>query len=222
MRSGASSFLVYLPLEGMQPFRNLKSVDRFKAAIRFPLFVLIVFLSPLSLTSCNVGPAPATAPVVLFEQMTPAQHLAKAKAIMQADDTSQIPQDQLQEVDRHIDAIPKSALEYAEGVAFKQQIISDAQAKLRKRVRQKYTGDLEASMRAQGFNIVVTEVEDQLIVSSDLLKDDEGRVQFLSAIRKNRDKQGLCSMGFRRVALSAAALLAGNHIYSLGCPGTNS
>lgn len=76
---------------------------------------------------------------------------------------------------------------------------------------------LKQHLGAQGFDIVVTELGDQLIVASDVLKDDAGRTQFLASIRSGKEGQGLCNMGFRRLVISAGGILAENHNYSLNC-----
>jgi len=156
-------------------------------------------------------------PEVPFDHMTPSQHLAKAKSIMQVEDPTKLSKDQLDEATRHFSAIPGTAPEAAEAVAFQKQSLEAAQEKYLEKVRQKYTNDLEASLREQGFDIVVTELGDQLILANDLFKDEVNRVQFLATIRKSKDSQGLCDAGFRRVAIGSSGVFAGTHIYSLGC-----
>ena len=52
-------------------------------------------------------------PEVPFDRMTPAQHLAKAKSIMQVEDPSNLSKDQLDEATRHFRAIPDSTPESA-------------------------------------------------------------------------------------------------------------
>jgi hypothetical protein len=42
-------------------------------------------------------------------------------------------------------------------------------------------------------------------------------VEFLTTIRKIRDAQGLCDVGFRRAALGEKGSLAGTHVYALDC-----
>jgi len=184
-----------------------------------------VILLLLLMLACNqsVTPPPeqsVTSPAVQeipFDQMTPAQHLEKAKSILNSEGILQLSQDQLQEVTRHFNAIPKSSPEAAAAMTLQKQAIEAAQTKYLERVRQKYASDLEASLTAQGFDIVVTQLGDQLIVASDLLKDDAGRIQFLASIRSPKDRQNLCAMGFRQVVIGASGLFAGNHNYSLNC-----
>jgi hypothetical protein len=156
-------------------------------------------------------------PEVPFDRMTPAQHLAKGKSIMQVEDPLKLSKDQLDEATRHFSAIPDTAPEAAEAMAFQKQSLEAAKEKYLEKVRRKYTNDLEASLREQGFDIVVTELGDQLILANDLFKDEANRVQFLATIRKIRDSQGLCDAGFRRVAIGGSGVFAGTHIYSLGC-----
>lgn len=156
-------------------------------------------------------------PEVPFDRMTRAQHLAKAKSIMQVEDPLKLSKDQRDEATRHFSAIPDTAPEAAEAMAFQKQSLEAAKEKYLEKVRRKYTNDLEASLREQGFDIVVTELGDQLILANDLFKDEANRVQFLATIRKLRDSQGLCDAGFRRVAIGGSGVFAGTHIYSLGC-----
>ncbi len=171
----------------------------------FKKSVPVVLWLMLMLSACNQNVNQE--PVIPFDHMTPAQHLEKAKSIMKSDNVLAIPQDQLKEAERHLSAIPKSAPESVEAIALERHAIEGAEDKVRERVRQNYTSELETSLREKGFDIVVTEVGDQLIVASDLLKDDSGRIQFLASIRKDRDAAGLCNMGFRRVTVSARSLL---------------
>ena len=149
-----------------------------------------------------------------FDQMTPAQHLERARSILQ-DGVLGLSEDQAQELDRHFSAIPKSTPEAAEARMLQKQSIDAAKGKYLERVRAKYASTLEAQLQSQGFDIVVTHLSDKLIVSSDVLKDDAGRIQFLAAVRNSR--KDFCNMGYRRVVLSANGVFAGNHTYSLNC-----
>jgi soluble cytochrome b562 len=157
-------------------------------------------------------PEPAEMP---FDRMTPAQHLAKAKAILTTDDPLNLSKDQTDEAFRNIKAIPESAPEASEAIALENRSVQAAKEKLQEKLRGKYTYDLEATFRDGGFDIVITDLGDQLILANDLLNDEGNRVQVLATIRK--DTQGLCELGFRRVALGGRGVLAGTHIYSLGC-----
>jgi soluble cytochrome b562 len=179
--------------------------------------VPVVFLLLLSLIACNQTAPPPPAPEIPFSQMTPAQHLEKARSILTSGNIVELSDDQMQDATRHLKAIPKSAPEAAAAMTLEKHSIDAAQAKLLERVRQKYASDLEATLTAQGFDIVVTQLGDQLIVASDVLKDDAGRIQFLASIRSGKEGQGLCNMGFRRVVISASGVLAENHTYSLNC-----
>jgi hypothetical protein len=58
--------------------------------------------------------------------MTPAQHLAKAKSIMQVEDPLKLSNEQLDEATRHLTAIPDSAPESAEAIAFQKQSLEAA------------------------------------------------------------------------------------------------
>lgn len=180
--------------------------------------VLLLFLT---LSACNQSATPpAPQQEVPFDRMTPAQHLEKAKSIMNGGDILQLSQDQLQEATRHLNAIPKSGPEAEAAKALEKQSIDAVQAKYLERIRQKYASDLEATLTAQGFDIVVTQLGDQLIVASDVLKDDAGRIQFLASIRRGKEGQALCNMGFQRVVIGARGLLAEDHTYSLNCKAT--
>jgi hypothetical protein len=156
-------------------------------------------------------------PEIPFDRMTPAQHLEKAKTIMNSEDPLKLTQYQIQEATRHIGAIPDSAPESAEAITLSKHSIEAAKQKYLERVRQQYTHELESRLRQQGFDIVVTQLGDQLILADDLFKDETNRIQFLATIRKSRDAQGLCDVGFRQVALSGRGVLAGSNTYSLGC-----
>jgi hypothetical protein len=124
-------------------------------------------------------------------------------------------QDQAKEVDRQFAAIPKSTPEWTEARLLQKQVTEAAKGKYLERARAVYASKLEAQLQSQGFDITVTQLDDQLIVSSDLLKDDSGRIQYLSSIRNNR--KDFCNMGFRRVVLGANGVFAGTHTYSLNC-----
>jgi hypothetical protein len=186
--------------------------------IKYGFGIFIVCLIVISVATRR-GPEEQKTPEpeVPFDQMTPAQHLAKAKSIMQVEDPSKLSRDQLDEATRHFSAIPDTAPEAAEAMAFQKQSLEAAKEKYLEKVRQKYTNDLEASLREQGLEIVVTELGDQLILANDLFKDEANRVQFLATIRNMRGLQGLCDAGFRRVAIGGSGVFAETHIYSLGC-----
>jgi hypothetical protein len=186
--------------------------------IKYGLGLFIVCLIVISVAT-RQGPEEQKKrePEVPFDRMTPAQHLAKAKSIMQVEDPSNLSKDQLDEATRHFSAIPDSAPESAEAIAFQKQSLEAAKEKYLEKVRQKYANDLQAMLQDQGFDTVVTDLGDQLILANDLFKDESNRVQILATIRKIRDSQGLCDAGFRRVALSGSGLFSGTHIYSLGC-----
>lgn len=182
----------------------------------FGFFVLLLVLISVT-TKQTPESQPKPEPEIPFNQMTPAQHLAKAKSIMQVEDPLSLPKEQLDEATRHMTAIPDSAPESKEAIALQKQSLEAAKGKYLEKVRRKYTNDLEVLLRDQGFDIVVTELGDQLILANDLFNDEGNRVEFLATIRRIRDKQGLCEAGFRRVALSGSGMFSGTHIYSLGC-----
>ncbi len=186
------------------------------------------FLAALSflliLASCaneNAGVKPEQE--LPFDRMTPAQHLQKAKDIVGSNGPSGLSNDQIQNATRHLSAIPDKAPEAVEALALQKQWVQAAQEEYLEKTRQSYTNTLETKLKEQGLDIVVTEVGDQLILADDLFKEEANRVQFLSTIRKIRDTQGLCQMGFRRVALGGNGVLADSHIYSLECrsPGSH-
>jgi soluble cytochrome b562 len=156
-------------------------------------------------------------PTIPFESMTPAQHLARAKSIMQVDDPLSLSKEQRDEANRHMSAIPDSAPESKEAIDLMKRSVEAAKQQYLEKVRRKYTNDLQSLLQDEGFDIVVTELGDQLIMANDMFTDESNRVQFLATIRKVRDAQHLCDVGFRRVALSGRGMLAENHTYSLGC-----
>jgi hypothetical protein len=182
----------------------------------FGIFVVVLILNSV-MTRQNPEPQKQPEPEIPFDRMTPAQHLAKAKSIMQVEDPSALPKDQLDEATRQMSAIPDSSPESKEAIAFQKQTLEAAKQKYLEKVRQKYTNDMETLLRDQGFDAVVTELGDQLILSNDLFKDEGNRVQFLPSIRRIANSQGLCEAGFRRVALSGSGVFSGTHIYSLNC-----
>ena len=182
----------------------------------FGIFIALSIL--ISVTTKQSPEEPKKAePEIPFDRMTPAQHLAKAKTIMQVDNPLKLSKEQTDEAGRHMTAIPDSAPESKEAIAFQQQSLQAANQKYLEKVRRKYTNDLEVLLRDQGFDIVVTELGDQLILANDLFKDESNRVQFLATIRRVRDSQGLCDVGFRRVALKGEGMFTGINTYSLGC-----
>jgi hypothetical protein len=194
-----------------------------KLEIGIAMICLVVFIVIIAVSSTT--PSQSTAPVAAttaplpqpetpFDQMTPAQHLEKARSFLQGGMLS-LSQDQAKEVDRQFAAIPKSTPEWTEAKLLQKQVTEAAKAQYLKREREVYASKLQAQLESQGFDITVTQFEDELIVSSDLFKDDAGRIQFLSSIRSNR--KGFCNMGFRRAALSASGMFAGTYRYSLGC-----
>ena len=156
-------------------------------------------------------------PEIPFDRMTPSQHLEKAKAVMTTDDPLKLSPDQIKEATRHLSAIPDKAPEAAETLTLQKQWVDATKEKYLGKVRQKYTNDLETLLKEKGFDVVVTELGDQLILGDDLFKDEANRVEFLGTIRQMRDSQGLCAMGFRRVAIGGRGMFADNSIYSLGC-----
>ena len=170
---------------------------------------LVLFLALLN--GCDRGTQKTE---IAFDQMTPAQHLEKAKSIMRVDDLSTIAQDEATEADRHLQAIPATVPESREAAALETQLIEAQHKKLALLIRQNYARDLEKSLQAKGYDIIVTQLGDELIVASDMLSSEAARVQYLASIRKNK---GLCDMGFRRVSLSERSLSADNHSYPLSC-----
>lgn len=166
-----------------------------------------------------------------FRQLSPKEHLDKARLLLQVGS----PQPSINEGLKNLDAIPTSAPEFTDGKLLRRQFdaakkkTDEEQARIQataafetdkqkylKTARKKYTNDLEALLREQGFDAVVTELGDTLIVANDLFKDEGNRVQFLASIR-GKNSQGLCQVGFRRVALGGTGVFAGTHSYSLEC-----
>ncbi len=159
-------------------------------------------------------------PEIPFDQMTPSQHLARARSIMQVEDPLELSKDQIEQASRHLLAIPESAPESKEAVAFQKESLEAARTKFLERLRGNYAAQLQAQLREQGFDIVVTELGDRLIIADDLFKDEVNRIQFLANTRKManaKGRQGLCDMGFRRVTIGPRGLLSDTYDYSLGC-----
>ena len=156
-------------------------------------------------------------PEVSFDRMTPAQHLAKAKAVMATNDPLSLTTGQIEEASRHLKAIPASAPESAEAVAFEEQSLEAMNQRYLEKVRAKYANDVETLLRGKGFDIVVTENGDELILASDLFTDEANRVYFLGTVRALKNSKNFCAMGFRRVSLSSSGFFSGTHVYSLGC-----
>ncbi len=97
-------------------------------------------------------------------------------------------------------------------------MFSSIKAEVLERERQNYASDLMVNLREQGIDVVISASDDTLIVSSDLLKDDAGRIEYLSNIRQK--KHALCGIGFRLVSIGAIGMFAGKNTYSLGCAET--
>jgi hypothetical protein len=157
-------------------------------------------------------------PEVPFDRMTPAQHLAKGKSLMQVEDLSKLSKD-LDEATRHFKAIPAKAPEATEAVAFQKQALKALTEQYMRKARRKYANDLEVELSGQGFDVSVISAEDRLgptlSLANDLFNDESLRLQYVVPLKK----RGLCNMGFRRVALGGSGLFSGMHDYSLGCRG---
>jgi hypothetical protein len=85
-------------------------------------------------------------------------------------------------------------------------------------MREQYANSLHALLRDKGYDIVVTELGDELILAADLFEDTSTRVQFLELVRHSNS--GLCNMGFRRVDIGKKGFFASSETYSLNCPET--
>jgi hypothetical protein len=85
-------------------------------------------------------------------------------------------------------------------------------------MRQQYANNLGTQLKNQGYDIVVTELGDQLILAADFFEDTSTRVQFLNMLRKSNSS--LCNLGFSRLGISGKGLLSSTYTYSLNCPET--
>jgi hypothetical protein len=82
-------------------------------------------------------------------------------------------------------------------------------------VREVWTTQLRLKLRDSGFDITVGSVGDALLLSGDIFKDTETRVETLQTIRA---MPGICDLGFRKVNI-ATGLFSGGADYSLHCAG---
>ena len=76
--------------------------------------------------------------------------------------------------------------------------------------REVWTTQLRLKLRDGGFDITVGTVGDALLLSGDIFKDTETRVETLQTIRA---MPGICDLGFRKVNI-AAGLFSGGSDYS--------
>ena len=81
--------------------------------------VLTVIALMLTLIACDHSSNPEAE--IPFDRMTPAQHLEKAKSIINSQDPLELSQGQISEAARHLSAIPASAPESAKAMAFEKQ-----------------------------------------------------------------------------------------------------
>jgi hypothetical protein len=85
-------------------------------------------------------------------------------------------------------------------------------------MREQYANNLHALLRDKGYDIVVTELGDKLILADDLFEDTSTRVQFLDLLRKSNT--ALCNMGFRRLDIGKKGFFTSSDTYSLNCAET--
>lgn len=85
-------------------------------------------------------------------------------------------------------------------------------------MREQYANSLHALLRDEGYDIVVTELGDKLILAADFFEDTSTRVQFLQLVRHSNS--GLCNIGFRRVDIGKKGFFTSSETYSLNCPET--
>jgi hypothetical protein len=81
--------------------------------------------------------------------------------------------------------------------------------------REVWTTQLRLKLKDNGFDITVGSVGDALLLSGDIFKDTETRVETLQTIRA---MPGICDLGFRKVNI-ATGLFSGGSDYSLHCAG---
>lgn len=88
------------------------------------------------------------------------------------------------------------------------------------RVRREWIAKkIQSTLRNGGVDIFVTELDDQLILETDLFKDEPNRAKAIAAIRHIEDLQRLCDVGFHRIAL-AWNQMSFPRTYALACDGT--
>lgn len=145
-----------------------------------------------------------------FDLMTPAQHLAEVKSILQVEDPAGLSADKVDEVGRHIGAIPGSAPESAEAVALGMRLL-EKQALHRR--RQHYIDDLREEFRGEGVDAFISDVKGELRFISPMFDSGPGSALFVRGFSGAENRKNLCIMGFKSYSFNGET-------YSLGCPET--
>lgn len=160
-----------------------------------------------------------------FNKMSPAAHLAAAKAgsIQNGSDR--------QDMKRHLEAIPKNAQQAGQAIALREQIDDDESRAGQEYELRAQANNARASAIVQlgkdlkdlGYELSVEaspDTWDEIIITSTELGDTDHRVRFLSFMRgRNAPTGGLCGAGLTKLRLKSSTLpLVGfNELYSLSC-----
>jgi len=183
----------------------------------FLIVSVVVIWAIIPNSDSTGGPSQPSASSVPFAQMTPAQHLAAATAILEVDNPLEIPKEKTDEAFHHINAIPDNSPESKEAAKLMRHSLESSKDAYFARVREKYASDLEKKLTHAGFDSVATVSMDKLVLSSDLFNDEANRVHILGTLRSSSNAHDLCDMGFRNLTLTGRGILSGMHTYSLDC-----
>jgi hypothetical protein len=181
-----------------------------------------------------------------FAQLSPKQHLDKARALLKVGgigkeviDTAQVSKDDGVEALAHLSAINASAPEFAEAqrlrkdyeaaqkrqdeentrseaAAAKKQSMDDAAVSSRKA----YAQALQRELSGSGIDITIWVSDsqpDELVMNSDLFKDTDNRVYFIQHTLP-ASRHNLCALGINQVRLIRGGIFSLGDSYSIGCP----
>lgn len=91
----------------------------------------------------------------------------------------------------------------------------------RKTAREHYTEKMQRIFTREGIHASIFEVNDELVIVSDSLKEKSDRDWFMRQSFDRPSRNGLCALGLKDVKLSSGVVLGDDGIYGLGCPETN-
>jgi hypothetical protein len=91
----------------------------------------------------------------------------------------------------------------------------------RKTAREHYIENTQRMFTRGGSHTSIFEVNDELVIVSDSLKEKSDRDWFMRQSFDRPSRNGLCALGFKDVKLSSGVVFGDDGIYGLGCPETS-
>jgi hypothetical protein len=164
-----------------------------------------------------------------FNTMTPAQHLAEAKNVLEKSDSDSKNEFSWDEALRHARAVPTNspeaseASEIAANLESRLEIVRQPRAAAQQaKIAQASTiRELQNQLRDLGYDIRVAKSNkaDEIVITSKDFSDTENRVKFLAFIRGRSSPAGnACLLGFQTIRLeSTIPFLGFSEQYSLDC-----